>query len=59
MSAPQIDLEHKYDRAREALGDMWDEITALRAEVAAWEKAAAIGSCSTPRELETYLDGTE
>ncbi len=59
MSAPLIDLERKYDRAREALDEMWDEIASLRAEVAEWEKAAAIGNRSTPRELTTYLDGTE
>lgn len=59
MGSPQAVLERKYDWAREALADMWNEITSLRAEVAAWEKAAGIGACSTPQELETYLNGTE
>lgn len=59
MGSPQAVLERKYDQTREALADMWDEIASLRAEVQAWEKAAKVGACNTPQELETYLDGTE
>ena len=37
MSAPQVDLERKFDRAREAIDEMWDEIVSLRQELEAAE----------------------